>query len=250
MSHPVKKALLIFTYLFLLQGFQAVYSQVNTIAVGFQYKPIFSTPLLKIDPPAETIGSAEFSIRQRSGHCVGMVIRRGINRTLSFESGINYTKRKYELKIQDGTFEDNSRFSIIGYEIPVLLLAYIKLGKQVFMNTALGTVLDIFPSNVTSSDTYFEQLSLRNNIFQPGLLANIGYEYRTINSGYFYFGASFHRPFSSTYRTRVLYKNSTEMNTDLSGSYLTFDFRYFFHEDPIRKSEKKKKTKVKKMNNE
>jgi len=70
------------------------------------------------------------------------------------------------------------------------------------------------------------------------LLANYGFEYRTKEDGYFYFGASFHRPFADIAQTAVQFDintNPTRINYALSGSYLTLDFRYFFHEDPDRK---------------
>ena len=221
-----------------------VKAQANTITAGFQYKPVFATKLLITDPPLQTINNVDFSLNQRSGHCFGMVVRRGFSKTLSFETGINFTKRKYRLTIHDSSFTDVSYFSTVSYEIPALLLVYIRLGK-VYMNASMGAVLDMFISDLGSSDTSFSQSTLRRNLFKPGLLANIGYEYRTVNSGYFYFGVSYHRPFGSIYSTTVTY-HTTEMQTTLSGSYLTIDLRYFFHEDPIKKKTRKdRKKKVK-----
>jgi hypothetical protein len=78
---------------------------------------------------------------------------------------------------------------------------------------------------------------VRKNVFQPAVIANLGWEWRTVKSGYFYIGASFHAPFSYEYVTRIRYEEgqvTEEFYNTLSGSYLTIDFRYFFHEEPAK----------------
>ena len=78
-----------------------------------------------------------------------------------------------------------------------------------------------------------------------GLTANVGFEYRTTRAGYFYVGASYHRPFRAAYNSVLIYdwnNLSEEGALQLSGTYLTLDLKYFFHEPP----EKKKKDKAEK----
>lgn len=56
------------------------------------------------------------------------------------------------------------------------------------------------------------------------------------HSGYFYLGATFHRPFGEmakadvTWLDRYTGLTPYRMSTFLSGSYLTVDLRYYFHE--------------------
>ena len=162
-----------------------------------------------------------------------MVVRKGITKTISFETGINYVKRVYNLSIIDSSnnFTRDGKFRIIGYEIPLLALVYIRIGEKFYMNNALGFSIDIFPSDVRTVNSY----STRTSFIIPALLANLGWEYRTDKSGIFYIGASFHRPFSKIMSTKIWYdgnNKTAEVETKLAGSYLTIDFRYFFPETP------------------
>ncbi len=191
----------------------------------------------------------KFTQGLKSGFAGGMVIRRGFSDLLSLEAGINYVKRKYSLKIQDRDLEINSSYRIIGYEIPVSLLVYIQLGEQLYMNVSMGPSLDMFASSVQNFDSNFNQVSFRNHVMQAAVLANLGWEWRTEKSGYFYIGASYHRPFQYIYLSEIEYyipnKLPTEPNayseSELLGNYLTLDFRYFFHEDPETKKQRKRK---------
>jgi hypothetical protein len=114
------------------------------------------------------------------------------------------------------------------------------------MNASGGVSFDTYPSNAFSTndavvDTLvldIEQRTFRRSWVQMAVLANYGFEYRTKDKGYWYLGASYHRPFSDMATTEVTYLRNTVPEVvlaDLSGSYLTVDLRYFFHEDPDRK---------------
>ena len=174
---------------------------------------------------------------------MGMIIRRGINKRFSFETGINYVKRNFGLSITDTTFTGNSDFKIIGYEIPVQLLIFLRASKKGFINTSMGASWDMYPSNIYTSDSYFAHNSRRHSLFQLSALANLGYEYRSEKSGYFYIGASYHLPLSYFYRSIITYKPVKETTQiKLGGNYLTLDFRYYFHEDPLKPKKKKKKS--------
>lgn len=224
--------------LIILSSFR-LHAQKRMTTVGFQVKPIF--PLSFVNTGSQTViqNNVHFDLTLNSGFSGGMMIRRPFTDLLAFEAGINYVKRKYDLKIKDGNFNDESQFRIIGYEIPVSLLVYIQLGEKFFMNASMGYSLDMFASDVTSHDLYYIQYSSRKSLFQSAVLANIGWEYRTEKSGYFYLGGSYHRPFSSIYSTRIKYTGngkSEDTNTFLFGNYLTLDLRYFFYEDPKNKN--------------
>ncbi|MBP6335410.1 MAG: hypothetical protein KA444_08060 [Bacteroidia bacterium] len=224
-----------------------LYAQTNVTTVGIQFKPIFPLAFLGTGEQISQDKGVDFTIGLNSGFAGGMVVRRGFSDLLSLEAGINYVKRKYSLKIQDGDYTIDNSFRIIGYEIPVSLLVYIQLGEKLYMNVSMGPSLDMFASSVQIEDSNYRQTAFRNNLIQGAVLANIGWEWRTEKDGYFYIGASYHRPFQHIYISHTEYvipgKLPTDPNamseTNLLGNYLTLDFRYFFHEDPENKKKRK-----------
>jgi len=130
----------------------------------------------------------------------------------------------------------------------VSALFFIRLADKLYMNASAGLSADMFISDIRTFSSYFNNYSTRNGVFQSGVLANLGWEYRTAKSGYFYIGASFQRQFLQIYNSSLSYfkNNSTQENVimKLNGSYLTFDVRYFFNPLPINKKIKKKKEKA------
>jgi hypothetical protein len=217
-------------------------SQENIFTAGFQYKPIFSSEFFSTGTKTISQNGIDFSVSQKSGFSAGMILRRGFTKRFSFETGINYTKRNFSLSITDTSFTGKSRFTIIGYEIPVQGMIFLQLAKHIFMNTAFGLSLDMYPSNIATADSYFKHNSNRHSLFQYSLLANLGYEYRTEKRGFFYVGASYHLPFTYFYLSTFNYLPKQEIaKMKLRGNYLTVDFRYYFHEEPLKPKKKKKK---------
>ena len=218
-------------------------AQSRITTFGIQFKPIFPVGFLGTGKQTVQVDTANirFDLALKSGYNFGMVIRKGFTDLLSLELGINYVKRKYHLDIVKPDYTDESEFRIIGYEIPASLLVYIRLGEKIFMNASLGASADMYASNVQSSGESHRTLTVRDQTFQPAVIANLGWELRTERSGYFYLGSSLHRPFDNELTTRVNYKRNQEeleVFQPLSGSYLTLDVRYFFHEDPKKKKKK------------
>ena len=220
-------------------------AQKGVTTIGLQFKPILSSEIINTGPQTNEVNDIAFTIDPSGGYGFGMVVRKGFTDQLSIESGINFTRRNYDLSIEraDIAFTGNSDFSYVIYEIPVLGLVYVQLGEQTFLNTAFGASPNFLPSDWDSFDYYFEHFSRRESWIVPSLLANFGFEYRTREKGYFYLGFSYHRPFSRITKTGVLYKeNQVELARtffDVSGNYLTLDLRYFFHEDPELKRKKR-----------
>jgi len=213
-----------------------IFAQQKITTVGIQIKPIIPSAFFT---PAKSViqDDVNFNMSLHSGFSGGMVVRHGFSDLLAMETGINYVKRKYDLEITDGNASISSQFRIIGYEIPLSLLVYIRLGEQLFMNVSMGHSLDMFASNVQSYDDSFIQKSFRKNLFQSAIIANVGWEYRTRKSGYIYLGASYHRPFSYIYTSEIRYQGRlVPAVTTLSGNYLTIDLKYFFYEDPHKKT--------------
>ncbi|HNQ61173.1 MAG TPA: hypothetical protein PKJ62_02195 [Bacteroidia bacterium] len=219
--------------------------------VGLQVKPIFPVNFIGTGETLNSDLDVDFTLGLKSGYSFGMVVRRGFSDLISLESGINYVKRKYNLKIQDQDYSREANFRIIGYEIPVSMLVYIQLSEKLYMNVSMGSSLDMFASAVQTFDTNFNQVSFRNHVAQGAVIANIGWEWRTEKSGYIYIGASYHRPFNYIYLSRTEYVKPNKLPTDpnafseveLLGNYLTIDFRYFFHEDPETRNQRRAKRK-------
>lgn len=113
------------------------------------------------------------------------------------------------------------------------------------MNVSGGTSFDIYPSDLYTYSPNFQNDVFMYNWIRPSLIANIGWEYRTEESGYFYIGGSYHRPFSYMAKEIVWYNGNNRderITFDLIGNYITVDVRYFFHEDPEKKRKKTKKS--------
>ncbi|CAN5529978.1 hypothetical protein BH11BAC1_BH11BAC1_14170 [soil metagenome] len=219
------------------------FSQAHVTTLGIQIKPIFPIGFLGTGKQTVSVDSVnvKFDLSLKGGYNFGMLIRKGFSDLLAMEVGINYVKRKYQLDITDVDYKESSTFRIIGYEIPASLLVYIRLGEKIFMNASLGASADMYASNVESRNENHNTLTVRNQTFQAAIVANLGWEFRTESAGYFYIGSSLHRPFDYELTTRAHYKrNAKEMDVyqPLSGSYLTIDLRYFFHEDPKKKKRK------------
>jgi hypothetical protein len=231
------------TAFFFLQMISGSFAQKNIFTAGFQYKPIFPSSFFSTGTKTETLNGIDFSIGQKMGYCAGMILRRGFTEKLSFETGINFVKRNFRLTITDTTFTGKSNFAIIGYEIPAQVMVFLRMSENIYMNASGGVSMDMYPSNIRTHDFYFENKSKRNSIFQFAALANLGWEYRTKSSGYFYLGASYHLPFTYFYSSSVKYIPTQDTAfMKLGGNYLTVDFRYYFHGDPVKpKIEKKKK---------
>ncbi len=226
--------------LFCLSSLKA---QQEITTFGLQFKPILSSELINTGPQTQKVGQIGFTIEPRSGYAFGMVIRKGLNQQFSLETGINYTERNYGLIItEDSTaFRGESDFKYVIYEIPLLALIYIRLSERAYMNTAFGASLNFLPTDWQTLGDYWQHFSQRESWIQPSLLANVGFEYRTYDSGYLYLGLSLHRPFNNITTAGVGYVEETVSGVrfekesaffDILGNYLTLDFRYFFHEKP------------------
>ena len=227
----IKSSLYIITFTVVIAK---CYSQERVSTVGIQIKPIIPVQFFDAGKQEVNQNNIQFINQPKMGLSFGMVIRKGFTDALSLETGINFLKRNYNLTINDpeNSLSETSSFRIVNYEIPVQGLVYVRLGRQMFMNVSGGFSVDIYPTPLYTYDDYFTNAVNRNNWAQISLIANIGWEYRTEKSGYFYFGASLHRPFSTMMREFVNYNGynkNEEIIIDLTGNYLTIDIRYFFH---------------------
>jgi len=227
-----------------------ILGQENVTTFGIQIKPIIPIKLF-VDNPGEFVDSNYTgSMTSTAGYSFGMVIRKGLTKAISFESGINFVKRNYSLTMAKQTdsvrLEDETDFGFVSYNIPIQALVYVKLTEHLFMNVSTGVSLNGYasPTVTVGRDLKMEQLTFPRKRAGISYLANLGFEFRTKKDGYFYLGASYSMPLGWMARTRSRWVNKFgvhhDHNYELTGQYLTLDLRYFFHEDPKKKSKKKK----------
>jgi hypothetical protein len=222
----------------LLHGF----GQAGVTTFGVQIKPIvplaFFDPITRIDT-----GRLTGQVELRGGYALGMLVRQGVSPAISIEAGINLVERNYQLAATNDTNGISGRAALrwVGYEIPLLGLVYLRLGERMWMNNALGVSLDAYPSDALAGNDTLALAFLRRNWAQVAVVGNLGIEYRTPKSGYFYLGASYHRPFGDMVISQTRYRqNGADFRGDvgISGTYLTLDLRYFFYE-PARPAKPK-----------
>lgn len=234
----------ILVIIFSVSLLSATMAQERVTTFGFQFKPIVPSSLFKTGSQLSLAEGIEYRVDQRVGFAFGGVVRKGLTKNISFETGINYVHREYRASAihQTSLQGDSTKFSIIGYEMPITALVFVKLSRKIYMDGAFGLAANIFPSEVGSGDQYgLEQNSFRNPGRMPlrlaglqsALVTNVGFEYRTEKSGYFYLGASYHRPFRPIYYSNMKYEGGgANVGTQLllNGNYLTIDLKYFFFE--------------------
>jgi hypothetical protein len=203
---------------------------------GVQFKPLIPVNYFGIEDKVLTDTIAEINVDAKFGYSLGMVMRRNFSSKFSLETGINYTRRNYNIIsnefIRDTT--DKADFGFVTYEFPIEALFYIRLTDQLYMNTAAGFGINYFASDVQSVGENFliQQITTRVRWMDFTLLANLGFEFRTEEKGNFYLGASLVNPFRDLMFTRInyYYENNKyqQYQTNLRGNYLTLDLRYFF----------------------
>jgi hypothetical protein len=217
----------------------------NITTVGIQYKPVIPSQLFQTGPAVFQDTNWNITLTPELGHSFGMVIRKGFTDRFSLEVGINQTVRKYKIA---ASFNDTAHytgkkdFRFLGYEIPIQGLVYVRLGERVYMNNAFGLSLDMFPTDIATSDEFFLNETVPLHWLKVALIANVGFEFRSEENGFFYIGGSLHRPFSKIATTRMTYLPADggvyRQTTSLIGNFLTIDLRYFFHEDAEKKQRK------------
>ncbi len=239
-----------FVFLFLTIGFSSNLQAQNQrdpveLTAGVELRALIPVSFFTMDPVTlrESDGNFTAEYSYKGGMGFGGVIRVKFTELLNLETGIYYTRRKYEYKIEDPSvnFKAVSAMRTIGYEIPLKGLVYIQMGRNIFMDVALGASADFFASDIEIQQLNYDIVAFKKNWIKVAVLGNIGVEYRTEESGYFYIGATLHQSFGDILTTQVNYsRNNTPppyfQNGNIDGSYFSVDFRYFF---PPSKPKKK-----------
>lgn len=237
----------ILVFFLFLAGSFSLFGQVKKQRVpsyfGLQVKPIFPTRF--IGSPVLEIRSGEgddlfitSSIRQKMGYSFGGTVRVGITKLIAFETGINFNQRNFDLEmaVPDSSIYGVNDLSFISYDIPVNALFYIRLAEKWYMNASLGAAVTFAPTSVKADSNprglhYFQHTGLVESKVGLEMNANIGFEFRTEKSGFFYLGGSARVPIKPlfTFVADHKYKGyRTIVYDDVDGSYLSIDFKYFF----------------------
>lgn len=203
---------------------------------GAQFKPIIPINYFGAGPVDLSDTLTNLSVDPKFGYSLGMVLRRDFTNLFSFETGINYTRRNYNIVADDFRRDtsDIADFGFVSYQIPLQALVYIRLSENFYMNTSGGLGIDWYASGVLSSgeNGLIQHYSNKYFWMHFSLLANVGFEYRTEEKGRFYLGASFVNPLKAITKTNIrYYYGNTDYKkyyTELRGTYITIDFRYFF----------------------
>jgi hypothetical protein len=207
---------------------------------GVQVRPVLPTRFIGESSLTLTQDGFSTTFDQSLGYSFGGIIRKEFTQLLGIESGINFTQRNYgiRMEIPDSNVFATNDMSFISYDIPINALVYIQLADRLFANASFGIATVFKPSNVgvltlpggshsfTHTGRLYSKASLEFN-------ANLGIEFRTKKSGYFYLGGSGRIPFKPVFELIAQYKYQGYKNTireGVDGSFLAIDIKYFFPE--------------------
>ena len=205
---------------------------------GVQIRPVFPTKFIGNSFASGALDGFETTIQQKMGFSFGATVRAGITNTIAFETGINFTQRNFDLTMgvpdSNSYAEDNLTF--IEYDVPVNALFYIKLAEQWYMNASLGGSITYKPTDVGTFNQpggpfYYKHTGLIRNRVGIDANANLGFEFRTEKSGFFYVGGSARVPFAPLFDLIADYQyegNNTRIVFPVDGSFLALDFKYIF----------------------
>jgi hypothetical protein len=239
------KKIVYFIFLLFLSG--NVFGQkpnANEFLFGFQLRPIVPNAYLNTDIESASLPNFTYTATSNVGMSFGSIIRKPIGKFWNLETGLNYVKRSYSLgfNLNDSVQVNSTQnMTFIAYEIPVQALIYVRLGKSWYMNASAGISFDFFPSETETfsservDSTYydFSQKTFRIRWSALAAQSNLGFEYRTEKQGYYYLGASFHRPFGRIAGTQAIVEStsgSDRLWLSLSGSYFSVDLKYFLYD--------------------
>lgn len=210
---------------------------------GIQVRPIFPTQFIG-SSTTEFIQNDDESVQfnstlsQKTGFSFGGTVRAGLTKLIALETGINFYHRnfKIDMEIPDSSIMAANEISFISYDIPLNALFYIKLAEKWYMNASLGVSVNFKPTDVAvvtkpGGNNEFQHIGVAKNKFGFDFNANVGFEFRTEKSGFFYIGGSANVPFAPLFDMIVNYSNEgykSRVIQPVDGSYLSADFKYFF----------------------
>lgn len=205
---------------------------------GVQFKPLIPGDFLGTSTTIVNTGNFTTTFTQKFGYSFGANVRIGITKLISIETGINQVQRNYNIDfaLPDSNLTAKNDFGIVNYDIPLNALIYIQLSDKFFMNASLGGSFVYNPTDVATKITVegghqFIHEGRRFSRYGFETSANFGIEFRTEKSGIFYIGSSGRIPVRPIFEVAGVYQNEGYKQVafgNMSGTYLSFDFRYYF----------------------
>lgn len=247
-------------------------SDKNFVSFGIEGGPIIPTTLFnrsntRIENLTENI---KFTLDPLVSYRFGGALRFDIynfkkmqlGNMFTLNTGIYYTQRAFRVKVDDisDPVQDvnlvSDRFRFTSYEIPLMLQLHLQASERIWVNFAVGSGVEFFPSQVytTTADSedgpkqgeegFYLQYSARKFLILPPLKASFGAEFRTEKSGYFGLGVSISRPmpymadtFLEYYKKSgneiyAVYPYGSKADENIpirnQGMFLSVELRYFF----------------------
>ncbi|MEX0967927.1 MAG: outer membrane beta-barrel protein [Bacteroidia bacterium] len=203
----------------------------NPVTVGLQFNPIVPAELIYSPDIFITNDDMNVEVSPRGGYSLGMLIRQHFGERWALQTGILSSTRNYNFNASRTNFSLDSSFRIVSYEIPLTALLFTQLGRETYLSTSAGFSADFFPSDITLQTENFRFYAARKFYVLPSLLANLGFEWRTEKSGYFYGGLLYHRMITPMSRFFFRYEKdleTSEVSDPFSGHYFGLDIKYYF----------------------
>ena len=195
-----------------------------------------------LGPRVSTLNDGGFSssLTQKMGFSYGALIRADYTKSISVEGGLNYIQRQFsaQMSFADSSvnIEDSNNLTFINYELPLMGIVKIQLGQKIFAIAGLGPTFSYKPTNVALIDqpggphTFYHSGTVKK--FGLDINAQIGFEFRTRKSGFYYVGGSVKVPTGYLFNWGGKYskQNSSEYYIDfikVNGAFLSIDLRYY-----------------------
>ncbi|MDG1428732.1 MAG: hypothetical protein P8H56_07840 [Crocinitomicaceae bacterium] len=205
---------------------------------GVEVRPVFPSKFL-----GETYLELESqgfvtTLTQKPGYGFGGIVRAGITKLIAFESGINFTRRNFDLTMElaDSNSYAEDQLGFIEYAVPINGLFYIQLSKELFMNASIGVAITYQPTDIGVVNQpgglhTYRHTGLTREKVGASLNADLGFEYRTKKQGFFYLGGSARVPFAPLFDLVADWEyqgNFIRVDGPVDGSFLSIDLKYFF----------------------
>ena len=223
---------------------------------GLRVCPVFPTQFigeksLFLNEGADETVKINTSITQKIGYSFGGVVRAGLTKVVALETGLNFTQRSFDLTMDlpDSSLSGTNDFKFIAYDIPINALFYIKLSEKWYMNASLGLAITFAPTDVGTASQVslppvngvslpekrhvFYHSGIRRNRIGLDMNANVGFEFRTEENGFFYLGGVARVPFKPLFDLVLNYEYTQTTYTSrlqgpVDGSFLSIELKYFF----------------------
>lgn len=216
---------------------------------GLQIRTVFPTAFIANPTTELEKDGLKASITQTFGYSFGGIVRVGLTELIALETGINFTQRRFTIKgsVADSGIYVTNDLGFIQYDVPINGLIYIQLSKRIFANASLGVTAGFKPTDIATSNNingskFFYHTGLVNKKASLDLNGNLGFEFRSKKSGFFYFGGTVRIPTAPLFTYIATYRNQgykVSQFGDVSGAFLGLDFRYFFKNVKAQKEEQR-----------